>query len=432
MTRLIELAASPDAHNVGGRVLWGLRQGVEKDQQPRVAELALKVIAARSDESLRRAALDLLRDYGTATHTAPLKELLAKPGTTGEFREQLEATLKAIEARPADIQAVAAPTADKGANLAGNPTVLNIAADGSVVWDGKGVSFEELSERLKELAKHLPDAAIVLRAEQRTEYQAVVRVFNACRDAKLRNVAFATVVDPAAALVEKNRQAARARAEEDRKRYTWEELQEIEKLYQVANTKGKRSPEAVASLKQLLEKYDKANRTGCATLYLGQASLGAERLEYLTRAVEKFSDCYYFNGCQVGGYGRYVLALTLWEKGEKDKARALLAELKSTYKDATDHRGRPMSEVAEAAVRLALRFDDQVLVESDPIHANPGGGKPARPLSELLCDVRQQRLIRGCGVEGDEDFVIHGMDGSAGVSAAFAGLPAKRPRSREK
>ena len=81
---------------------------------------------------------------------------------------------------------------------------------------------------------------------------------------------------------------------------------------------------------------------------MGQMSEGAERLEYLTRAVEKFSDCYYFNGCQVGGYGRYVLALTLWDKGEKEKARALLAELKTTYKEATDHRGRPMSEVAEA------------------------------------------------------------------------------------
>ena len=159
-------------------------------------------------------------------------------------------------------------------------------------------------------------------------------------------------VDPDAArvaqLVEKNRQAAKLRANEDRQSYSAEQLQEIETLYQVANTKGKRSPEAKESLRQLLDKYDKANRTGCATLYLGQASEGAERLEYLPRAVEKFSDCYYFNGCQVGGYGRYVLALTLWDKGEKDKARALLAELKTTYKDATDHRGKPMGEIAEA------------------------------------------------------------------------------------
>lgn len=71
-------------------------------------------------------------------------------------------------------------------------------------------------------------------------------------------------------------------------------------------------------------------------------------MECLTRAVEKFGDCYYFDGCQVGGYGRYVLALTLWEKGEKDKARALFAEIETTYQEATDHRGRPMIEAVEA------------------------------------------------------------------------------------
>jgi hypothetical protein len=44
-----------------------------------------------------------------------------------------------------------------------------------------------------------------------------------------------------------------------------------------------------------------------------------------------------------------VLALTLWEKGDKEKARALVEEMKTTYKDATDHRGRPITELAEAA-----------------------------------------------------------------------------------
>ena len=80
----------------------------------------------------------------------------------------------------------------------------------------------------------------------------------------------------------------------------------------------------------------------------GQASEGEERLKYLTTAVEKFSDCYYFNGCQVGGYGRYVLLLTLWDRGEKDKARVLLNDLKTTYKDATNHSGIRMGDVAEA------------------------------------------------------------------------------------
>ena len=99
----------------------------------------------------------------------------------------------------------------------------------------------------------------------------------------------------------------------------------------------------------MLAKYDKANRTGCATLYMGQMSEGKDRLEYLTQAVEKFSDCYYINGCQVGGYGRYVLAATLWQNGEKDKARKLLDEIRKDYKDATTHRGKAIVELADAA-----------------------------------------------------------------------------------
>jgi TolA-binding protein len=141
---------------------------------------------------------------------------------------------------------------------------------------------------------------------------------------------------------------AKKRAAEDKSEYKPEELQEIESLYQVAN-KNWRTEEAKTSLKKLLDKYDKSNRTGCATLYMGQMSEGQERIDYLTRAVEKFSDCYYLNGCQVGGYGRFVLALTLWESGEKAKAKELLKELKTKYKNAIDHKGRPMAEIAEAA-----------------------------------------------------------------------------------
>lgn len=144
-----------------------------------------------------------------------------------------------------------------------------------------------------------------------------------------------------------NRSDANKRANEDKRHYRPDELADIESLYQVAN-KNWRTDEARESLKKLLAKYDKANRTGCATLYMGQMSEGQDRLDYLNRAVEKFSDCYYFDGCQVGGYGRYVLALTLWEKGEKDKARALLNEIKTKYKNTTDHRGHFMTDAVEA------------------------------------------------------------------------------------
>ncbi len=101
VTRLIELLASQDTVNVAGRVLWGLKQGVAPDQEARVADSALKVLAARSDEYMRREALACLRAYGTAAHAEPLRALLAKPGVTGEFRKALDETLPAIEARPA-------------------------------------------------------------------------------------------------------------------------------------------------------------------------------------------------------------------------------------------------------------------------------------------------------------------------------------------
>lgn len=149
-------------------------------------------------------------------------------------------------------------------------------------------------------------------------------------------------------LREDNKTKARNRAAEDSRHYNAGQIADIENLYQVAN-RDWRSDDARGSLKKLLEKYDKSNRTGCATLYLGQMSEGKDRIDYLTQAVEKFSDCYYLDGCQVGGYGRFVLALTFWKNGEKDKANKLLGELKTKYKDAIDHKGRPMAAIAEAA-----------------------------------------------------------------------------------
>ncbi len=276
--------------------------------------------------------------------------MLAKPGVTGDFRKTLEETLVALEARPAE-----QPKADE------NQTVLNVAADGSISLNGKVVSLEELGAKLKALTQQDTDHSVLICGEAKVHYKIINDVLSVCREANVQKVAIkplpdksekpapaskAAEVERAEQLVQRNRQLARLRAADDRQIYKPEELAEIESLYQVAN-RNWRTDEARVSLKKLLEKYDRANRTGCATLYMGQMSTGQERLDYLTRAVEKFSDCYYFNGCQVGGYGRYVLALTLWETGEKEKARVLLEELQTTYKDATDHQGRPMGEVAD-------------------------------------------------------------------------------------
>lgn len=144
----------------------------------------------------------------------------------------------------------------------------------------------------------------------------------------------------------KNKARANERARQDSRTYSREQLQEIETLYQVAN-KNWRTPEAKDSLKKLLEKYDHANRTGCATLYMGQMSEGADRADYLKRAVEKFSDCFYFNGCQVGGYARYILGAEAFIAGRKDEAEKLFAETRRDYSEAIMHNGTPVTEAVE-------------------------------------------------------------------------------------
>jgi TolA-binding protein len=133
-----------------------------------------------------------------------------------------------------------------------------------------------------------------------------------------------------------------ARGEQDRAAYTAEERGEIERLYQVANRQW-RSPEAKESLKTLIEKFPKANRTGCALLYLGQMAEGAEREDYLKRAIADFGDCMYGNGVQVGAYARFHLGHQYLEAGKKTEATALFDEIRRDYPDAVDHKGRPLA-----------------------------------------------------------------------------------------
>jgi len=129
-----------------------------------------------------------------------------------------------------------------------------------------------------------------------------------------------------------------ARIAQDRKTYTPDQLREIETLYQVANRQW-RSPEAQESLKTLIAKYDKANRTGCAVLYLGQMSSGQEKEDYLKKAIADFSDCWYGDGVQVGAYARVHLAGYCQQSGRADEARKFYAEIREKYPDAVDHNG---------------------------------------------------------------------------------------------
>ncbi len=129
----------------------------------------------------------------------------------------------------------------------------------------------------------------------------------------------------------------------DKKIYSEQELSEIEQLYQVANKKWN-SQEAEDSLEKLIARYAKANRTGCAVLYLGQMSEGEQKEEYLKRAIKDFGDCMYGDGVRVGTFARYLLAMHYKETGKEDEAKRLIAELIKDYPDAVGHNGELLIE----------------------------------------------------------------------------------------
>jgi tetratricopeptide (TPR) repeat protein len=135
-----------------------------------------------------------------------------------------------------------------------------------------------------------------------------------------------------------------ARMAKDRATYTEAQLGEIEELYQVANRQWN-SPEAQSSLKKLVESYGQANRTGCAILYLGQMSDGADKERYLKQAAADFADCWYGDGVQVGAYARFYLANYYQDRGDKAEAARLYAEIRQLYPDAVNHKGRLLSEI---------------------------------------------------------------------------------------
>jgi TolA-binding protein len=137
---------------------------------------------------------------------------------------------------------------------------------------------------------------------------------------------------------------ARERMKLDQKKYTAEQLRECENLYQVAN-KNWKTPEAFSTLKVMIEKYPDVNRTGCAVLYLAQMSRGKDRETRLKEAIEKYSDCWYLNGAQVGPLARMFLGMYQWAEGDKAAAKKLFDEVREKYPDAISHSGQLLKDV---------------------------------------------------------------------------------------
>ena len=90
--------------------------------------------------------------------------------------------------------AVTVPTAKSSAEtrrMVGE-IIINVRKDGQVVLHRREISIPELQTILMKIAKNFPDQPVILRADEATPYKSVITVLDACRQADVWNVSFAT------------------------------------------------------------------------------------------------------------------------------------------------------------------------------------------------------------------------------------------------
>ncbi len=70
-----------------------------------------------------------------------------------------------------------------------------------------------------------------------------------------------------------------------------------------------------------------------------------ERAQYLQDCIDKYNDCFYGDGVQVGAYARFLLAKDYKSQGDTSKAKALFNEIKANYAGATDHNANLLVDI---------------------------------------------------------------------------------------
>ena len=83
-------------------------------------------------------------------------------------------------------------TASVEAQLAPEEIVINILKDGTVIVNRRTMNLQGLASLLDQTSKLYPGQAVVVRADQKTYHENVVRVLDTCARAKIWNISFAT------------------------------------------------------------------------------------------------------------------------------------------------------------------------------------------------------------------------------------------------
>ena len=90
-----------------------------------------------------------------------------------------------------DIKLPTAQTGQLPQRLPGE-IIINIMKDGSVIVNKKEQKNDELAGLLGRVVKLFPGTPVLIRADNKTAYEAVIKVLDLCRSVDIWNVSFAT------------------------------------------------------------------------------------------------------------------------------------------------------------------------------------------------------------------------------------------------
>jgi hypothetical protein len=160
------------------------------------------------------------------------------------------------------------------------------------------------------------------------------------------------------------RAKAEQRVEDDSEWYSDQDLHDIEARYMTAHLLGMPLPAANArsqlarvrerrgQLQELIDRYPRSNRAGCAVIELAQLSRGEERERFLKVAIAEHDDAWFENGAQVGPLARALLATYYAGLDRFDEAEELATEIVRQYAGSVDLAGASLDDVLPALKKL--------------------------------------------------------------------------------
>ena len=87
------------------------------------------------------------------------------------------------------------PTADTGAQTGRTPgeVIINLDKEGKISINSVEMESERLHKLLTQIAQTFKGQPVIIRADEKTEYEDVIKVLDICRKVEIWNISFATL-----------------------------------------------------------------------------------------------------------------------------------------------------------------------------------------------------------------------------------------------